>query len=112
MITIRHPYPEEVDAVRALFDDEVRAGRMLPRSPESIQARLDDWLVADDGGQIAGCVSLVHFNRSLAEVRSLAVRPDYRGQGLGSRLIEAALCAAQEHKHPACAGADARRSPV
>ena len=34
MTLIRHPYPDEVDAIRALFDDEVRAGKMLPRSSE------------------------------------------------------------------------------
>ena len=79
---IRHPYPEEVEAVRALFDDEVRAGKMLPRSAESIFAQLHDWLVAEEDGQIVGCVSLVFFNDSLCEVRSLAVHPAYRGSGI------------------------------
>jgi amino-acid N-acetyltransferase len=94
---IRHPYPEEVEAVRALFDDEVRAGKMLPRSAESIFAQLHDWLVAEENGQIVGCVSLVYFNGSLCEVRSLAVHPTYRGSGLGRQLVEAALDMAQAH---------------
>jgi amino-acid N-acetyltransferase len=88
---IRHPHPEEVEAIRALFEDEVRAGKMLPRPAEVIRTHLDNWLVAEEDGQIVGCVSLVYFNGSLCEVRSLAVHPDYRGQGIARRLVEAAL---------------------
>jgi amino-acid N-acetyltransferase len=93
---IRHPYPHEVETIRALFAAEVAAGLMLPRSPEQILQHLDDWLVAEEEGQIVGCVSLVYFNGSLAEVRSLAVRSDRRGRGLGRRLVEAALALARE----------------
>ena len=49
------------------------------------------WLVAEAGDQIVGCVSLVFFNEELCEVRSLAVHPDRRGNGLGGDLITAAV---------------------
>lgn len=88
---IRHPHPHEVETIRALFAEEVAAGLMLPRSPEQILQNLGHWLVADQGGEVIGCVSLVFFNGALAEVRSLAVRPDRRGRGVASRLVEAAL---------------------
>jgi len=93
---IRHPYPHEVETIRGLFAAEVAAGLMLPRSPEQILRHLGDWLVAEEEGQIVGCVSLVFFNGTLAEVRSLAVRSDQRGRGIGSRLVEAAVRQAQE----------------
>ena len=88
---IRHAQTEEVESIRALFEDEVRAGRMLPRLTEDIQARIGDWLVAEDAGQVIGCVSLVFFNQALCEVRSLAVQPAYRGQGIAGQLITATL---------------------
>lgn len=92
---IRPAHPHEVEAIRALFASEVAAGRMLPRAAHDIRARLDDWLVADDRGLIAGCVSLVQFNPALAEVRSLAVQPVYRGQGIASALVREAVALAE-----------------
>ncbi len=89
--TIRTARCDEVDGILALFDEEVRAGRMLPRSPHKMRARIDDWLVAEHEGQIIGCVSLVFFNQVLCELRSLAVDPDYRGHGLGLALIQATI---------------------
>ncbi len=93
---IRHPYPHEVETIRALFAEEVAAGLMLPRSPEQILRHLDDWLVAEEDGEVIGCVSLVFFNGTLAEVRSLAVRPDRRGRGVASDLVRAAVQQARE----------------
>jgi amino-acid N-acetyltransferase len=93
---IRHPSLNEVEDVLALFESEVRAGKMLPRSKESIRDSLNNWLVAEIDGQVIGCVSLVYFHPLLCEVRSLAVHPDYRGNGYAGELVEAALEMARE----------------
>lgn len=92
---IRPAQAHEIEAIRALFAEEVAAGRMLPRAEHEIRARLDDWLVAEEWGQIAGCVSLVPFNGSLCEVRSLAVHPAYRGRRIASALVREALALAE-----------------
>ncbi len=95
--TIRAARPDEVDAILALFADEVRAGRMLPRDPQHMRTGIADWLVAEDGGgRIVGCVSLVFFNDELCEVRSLAVDPSRRSNGLGGELVTAALGLARQ----------------
>lgn len=93
---IRHPSLDEVDTIIMLFEDEVRAGKMLPRSRENILNSLNNWLVAEIDGQVIGCVSLVYFNPLLCEVRSLAVHPDHRGNGFAVQLVEAALEMARE----------------
>lgn len=93
---IRHPSLDEVDTIIALFEDEVRAGKMLPRSRENICNSLSNWLVAEIDGEIIGCVSLVYFNPSLCEVRSLAVHPNHRGNGIAGKLVESALEMARE----------------
>jgi len=92
---IRPAQAHEIEAIRALFAEEVAAGRMLPRAEHEIRARLDDWLVAEEWGQIAGCVSLVQFSPALCEVRSLAVHPAYRGRGIASALVHEALALAE-----------------
>lgn len=91
IVNIRGARVSEIDAMLAIFADEVEAGRMLPRKPAEMRARIDDWLVAERGGELVGCVSLVHFNGELCEVRSLAVAPEFRGNGLGGKLIRAAV---------------------
>ena len=95
-VNLRHPAAHEVEPLLALFEADVRAGLMLPRSPESVRCCLESWLVAEVGGEVIGCVSLVRYNDALCEVRSLAVRPDFRGQGIASRLVRAALGLARE----------------
>lgn len=93
---LRHPTEHEVEPIRTLFAEEVRAGRMLPRTTAAIRASLDDWIVAEKEGAIVGCVSLVTFNPALCEVRSLAVAPPYRGNGIAAELVSAALDMARE----------------
>lgn len=90
-VLIRTARISEVEDIRALFEEEVRAGRMLPRSPHEMRAHINDWLVAEEGGAVIGCVSLVFFNDELCELRSLAVAPEQQGRGLGLALIGAAV---------------------
>jgi amino-acid N-acetyltransferase len=94
-VALRPARTDEIEQMLALFEDEVRAGRMLPRSPNEVRATIDDWIVAAAGHEIVGCVSLVLFNDELCEVRSLAVAPACRGIGLGAALVEAALALAR-----------------
>jgi amino-acid N-acetyltransferase len=95
-LTLRKPRAAEIEAVRALFEDEVRAGLMLPRAPYEIRNHRDDWLVVAEGKQVLGCVSLVFYGEGLCELRSLAVDPGQRGRGLGLMLIRGAVDLARE----------------
>lgn len=45
------------------------------------------FLMAKSGEEIAGCVGLLRHSPSTAEVKRLYVRPGYRGQQLGEKLI-------------------------
>ncbi len=86
----------DIPAILALFADEVKAGRMLQRNIEEMQTNIHLWRVAEFNDEIIGCVSLVFFNQSLCEIRSLAVAEQYRQNGLGKGLITAALDLAKE----------------
>jgi N-acetylglutamate synthase-like GNAT family acetyltransferase len=97
-ITLRIAQTSEIQAMLDLFEEEVRAGRMLPRNPNEVRAHIDDWIVAVESDQVVGCVSLVFYNGDLCEIRSLAVDPEKRGLGMGCALIEAALDLARERQ--------------
>ncbi|MFV1949215.1 MAG: GNAT family N-acetyltransferase [Anaerolineales bacterium] len=86
----------DISDILTLFDEEVKAGRMLPRNKEDMRANIKDWRVASILDEIIGCVSLVFFNETLCEIRSLAVTEAHRKNGLGKKLIKAALALAKE----------------
>jgi protein-tyrosine-phosphatase/N-acetylglutamate synthase-like GNAT family acetyltransferase len=53
------------------------------------RARLPDFIVARDGGQLVGCVAVERLGTE-GLIRSLAVSEGRRGQGIGARLVEEA----------------------
>ncbi len=50
--------------------------------------RLPSFFVAAHRAEIVGCCALQVYSARLAEIRSLAVRPDYRGRKIAVRLVE------------------------
>jgi amino-acid N-acetyltransferase len=85
----------DVDAVFALIDEASRTTTVLARDRENLRASLRDFLVARQEGRVVACGALSLFASDLAEVRSLVVRPEWRGHGLGGRLVRALTREAQ-----------------
>jgi N-acetylglutamate synthase-like GNAT family acetyltransferase len=54
--------------------------RNLPRVPS--------FLIAEIGGKLVGCCALQVYSKRLAEVRTLAVHPDFQDCGVASKLVE------------------------
>lgn len=90
--TIRSAKVGDVPAICDLINYYAERGLMLHRSRQSAYESVRDFCVAEDqDGTIIGCVALAVFWSDLAEVRSLAIAPDRRGEGTGSRLLCEAL---------------------
>lgn len=87
---IRHARISDAPAICELINYYAERGRMLHRSLESVYECIREFLVAEENGRIVGCVAVDVFWADLAEVKSLAVAPETRGQGLGRRLVETA----------------------
>jgi amino-acid N-acetyltransferase len=50
--------------------------------------RAASFFVAVSHHEIIGCCALQIYSKRIAEVRSLAVRPDFQDRGAGSELVE------------------------
>jgi GNAT superfamily N-acetyltransferase len=79
MTTVRPAVPGEYVAIRSVLE-----GALL--EVESGLLRRSAVLVAADGGRILGGLVLRG-----SEIEAIAVRPGRRGQGIGSRLVRAAM---------------------
>jgi N-acetylglutamate synthase-like GNAT family acetyltransferase len=81
---------EELPDILALLEE---CG--LPK--EGLAPHLSTTLVARDGNQIVGSSALEIYEES-ALLRSVAVKPSFRGQGLARRLSRAGLDLAKHHQ--------------
>lgn len=99
--------PEQIEQVRALFREYERwvdepvcfAGfeRELAELPKEYRVLL----LAEVGGEPAGCVGLRALPDGAAEMKRLYVRPAYQGRGLGRRLAGEIIAAARASGHAA-----------
>ena len=88
---IRPARAGDVDAMGELIERYASEDRMLSRSREFLLEHLRDFLVAEDDGAFVGCCALAVLTPDLAEVRSLAVRPEAGGRGVGKALVDAGV---------------------
>ena len=89
---IRKARMADVKAIQMLIAEYARKGDMLPRSLSEIYENLRDYFVCvEDGGGVIGSAAVHLMWEDLAEVRSLAVRDDRVGRGIGTKLVEACI---------------------
>ena len=90
-VRIRPARPQDAEAIVSLLDPYVGEGIVLPRTPDEVQAQYGDFLVLETADRLVGAVALRDYGNYLMEIRSLVVHPGLAGQGLGSRLVSAAV---------------------
>lgn len=66
-------------------------GTLLPRTRANLLQHVRDFKVVHAGDELIGCGALQVVSARLAEVRSVAVHPSWRGGGVGSRIVESLL---------------------
>lgn len=85
---IRPAVNQDLDAVESLL-----SASDLPL--DGVRENFSGFVVADDEGEIAGAIGLERFG-PFALLRSAVVSPEYRGSGVGSKLVERVLERAEE----------------
>ena len=80
-----------IHSMRALILPEVESGVILDRSEDEIATNIRSYLLAFSEDVLVGFTALHIHTTSLAEVRSLIVKDDYRGKKIGENLVKNAL---------------------
>jgi amino-acid N-acetyltransferase len=94
-VAIRPARVEDVDEMQTLINRYAAEDRMLERSRDFLFEHLRDFVVAEDSSGLLGCCSLAVLTPDLAEIRSLAVRAEASGRGIGRQLVLACISEAR-----------------
>ena len=94
---IRKATIADIKAIYHLLQIYGKSGELLPRPLSRLYDHVRDFSVFKDetSGKVVACCALQFCWEDLAEIRSLAVHPDYVKQYIGSQLIENALVEAK-----------------
>ena len=88
-VSVRHARTGDVSLIRTLVDTYSSDGRLLSKATVTLYEDVPEFLVAEVDGTVVGCGALHVLWEDLAEVRTLAVLPEFRGTGVGAQLLEA-----------------------
>jgi argininosuccinate lyase len=90
-IAFRRATLADVPGIARIMAGYVALGTLLPRPVSELYQCIREFHVAEREGGIVACAALRLLWDDLGEVRSLAVRPDHHGNGLGARLVRRVL---------------------
>lgn len=97
---IRAALPSDVRTVRTIVEPYASDRILLAKELVGYYESVPEFTVAADPatGEVIGCGALHVMWEDLGEVRTLAVRPDRRGTGVGHQLLEALLDRARQYR--------------
>ncbi len=94
--TIRAATAADEAAMLALATPHQAGDFLLPVTAAELAAWRGEFVVVEVAGEVVAMGRLKRFTDSLAEVRSLIVHPDHRGNELGRAVVRTLLDAARQ----------------
>ncbi len=88
----------DVKEIHDLIDYYASRREMLPRPLQEIYEFLRDFWVYEVNSKIVGVCALHFAWENLAEIRSLAVFPEYQEMGIGKKLVQQCIEDAKEYQ--------------
>ena len=93
---VRSAKISDAKAICSLINYYAEHDKMLFRSLAEIYENLQTFSVAEDKGVVIGCCALEVIWSDLAEIKSLAIAPEHRNRGVGTRLVTTILSQARQ----------------
>lgn len=98
LLTVRKAAMRDIPPILDLINSYAAEGIMLPRTEFEMSENVRDFSVVFADKQLVGCGALHFYTPTTAEVRSLAVRPGLKTQGIGRALTQALEAEARENE--------------
>lgn len=96
-IVVRRARTGDVRAIRRLVDTYTDDRRLLSKATVTLYEDVQEFRVAvTPDGTVVGCGALHVMWEDLAEIRTVAVDPGYRGKKIGHRIVGELIDAARE----------------
>jgi N-acetylglutamate synthase-like GNAT family acetyltransferase len=86
---IRAATASDIPQILSLINENL--DKLLPRETEEIEQLIQCFYVEEIDSRIVGCCCLEVYSKKIAEIRTVAVSKDFRNQGIGTKLVQAAL---------------------
>ncbi len=96
MITYTKPTLLDIKEMQELIAPEVEEGIILPRSDDEVATNIRSYTIAKDRRKVVAFAALHIHSPSLAEIRSLIVKREYRGEGIGKEIVKRCLREAEK----------------
>jgi amino-acid N-acetyltransferase len=96
-VTVRKAMIRDIHPILNLINGYAAEGIMLPRTEFELSENIRDFSVSYNGDTLLGCGALHFYTPAIAEVRSLAVLPDLKQQGVGRAIVDSLEHEAREN---------------
>ncbi len=87
-VTLRTAEASDAKKLHALIQANREEGHLLPRTLDELTSHVDRFVVAVKARRIIGCAELAPLSARVAEVRSLAVAGQARGNRVGVLIVD------------------------
>ncbi len=91
MLEIRPARTSDIKGIRTLIDSYATQGRLLEKETVTLYESVQEFTVAVENEKVIGCGALHVLWEDLAEVRTVAVREEFRGSGIGNKILESII---------------------
>ena len=93
---IRKAKISDAPDIIAIINHFASEGLMLPRALNEVYEQLRDFYIWEEDEEVVGCAALHVAWEGLGEIRSLAVKEKFQGEGVGESLVNSCLEEARE----------------